>query len=76
MIAWARTDGEAARVLCETGTGIAAEDEAQLAGALVAVIQGELPLVPVAARDLRAYDRRTTAAIIAALLERHAAGRQ
>lgn len=32
-------------------------------------------MIPVAARDLRAYDRRTTAAIIGALLERHAGAR-
>lgn len=75
VIAWARTDGEAARVLYETGTGVAAEDEAGLSLALSAAIRGELRVVPLAARELRAYDRRTTAAIIAALLERHAVAR-
>ncbi|MFO0722395.1 MAG: glycosyltransferase [Myxococcota bacterium] len=70
VLAWACTDGEAARVLSSTQAGRAVERSADLAEALRAVLEQRAPVAPLVARDLIPYQRQTTARQIAEILDR------
>jgi hypothetical protein len=70
VLAWAPEDGEAARVLAQTGAGVAAQTPEALEAAVRAALAGRLPVRPLADRGpaLEPYDRRTIARRFAAIL--------